>query len=268
MLAVQAIRRMRGGAQSQLMLGADGKLWVVKFRNNPQHVRVLANELIATRLGGRADEHRVQPRAVEITQATEVGTCYTLDELHEISEFCRSRDLLIYMDGARLANAAAYLGCKLADMAANVDALSFGGTKNGAVGAEAVLLMRDELVADVRFQRKQQMQLASKMRFLSAQFSALLTDDLWLRNAQHANAMARRLADGLAATPGVALKYPVQGNAVFAVLDPGRISKLLQDWTFHVWDSAENVVRWMTAFDTTADDVDAFLAAVRAAAQG
>ena len=248
--------------------GAAERVLGCKLLLVPARQGKITPELIATRLGGRADEHRVQPRAVEITQATEVGTCYTLDELHEISEFCRSRDLLIYMDGARLANAAAYLGCKLADMAANVDALSFGGTKNGAVGAEAVLLMRDELVADVRFQRKQQMQLASKMRFLSAQFSALLTDDLWLRNAQHANAMARRLADGLAATPGVALKYPVQGNAVFAVLDPGRISKLLQDWTFHVWDSAENVVRWMTAFDTTADDVDAFLAAVRAAAQG
>jgi threonine aldolase len=223
----------------------------------------ISPELIASRLGGRADEHRVQPRAVEITQATELGTCYTLGELRELSEFCRSRGLLIYMDGARLANAAASLGCGLDELAAGVDALSFGGTKNGAAGAEAVLVMNESLVADARFQRKQQMQLASKMRFLAAQFSALLSDDLWLANARHANAMARRLADGLAAIPGVQLRYPVQGNAVFATLDPDWIKRLQADWSFHVWDFDEHVVRWMTAFDTSASDVDAFLAAIR-----
>ena len=223
----------------------------------------LSPDLIASRLGGRADEHRVQPRVVEITQATELGTCYTLDELRELTDFCRSTGLLIYLDGARLANAAATLGCGPADLAAGIDVLSFGGTKNGAVGAEAVLVMNPDLVADARFQRKQQMQLASKMRFLAAQFSALLTDDLWLRNARHANAMAQRLASGLAAIPGVSLRYPVQGNAVFAMLDLDRIKRLGEDWTFDVWDFDEHVVRWMTAFDTAEADVDLFLAAVR-----
>jgi threonine aldolase len=223
----------------------------------------ISPELIARVLGGRGDEHRVQPRAVEIAQATETGTCYTLDELRELSEFCRSRDLRIYVDGARLANAAASLGCELADLARFVDALSFGGTKNGAVGAEVVLLMQDDLLAEARFQRKQQLQLASKMRFLAAQFNALLTDDLWRRNALHANAMAQRLAEGLAALPRVALKYPVQSNAVFATLDPERIAKLQETWSFHVWDEDEHVVRWMTAFDTTEADVDEFLAAIR-----
>jgi len=223
----------------------------------------ISPELIAAVLGGRGDEHRVQPRAVEIAQATEAGTCYTLDELRALSEFCRSRELRIYVDGARLANAAAYLGCELADLARFVDALSFGGTKNGAVGAEVVLLMRDDLLAEARFQRKQQLQLASKMRFLAAQFNALLTDDLWRRNALHANAMARLLAEGLGSLPGVALKYPVQSNAVFATLAPDRIVKLQEDWSFHVWDEGEHVVRWMTAFDTTEVDVNAFLAAIR-----
>ena len=223
----------------------------------------ISPELIGAVLGGRGDEHRVQPRAVEIAQATEAGTCYTLDELGALSEFCRSSELRIYVDGARLANAAAYLGCELADLARFVDALSFGGTKNGAVGAEVVLLMRDDLMAEARFQRKQQLQLASKMRFLAAQFNALLTGDLWRHNALHANAMARQLAEGLAAIPGVALKYPVQSNAVFAALAPDRIAKLQQQWSFQVWNEDEHVVRWMTAFDTTEADVGAFLAAIR-----
>jgi threonine aldolase len=236
------------GTKLLLLPAADGKI---------------SPELIDAALGGRGDEHRVQPRAVEIAQATEAGTCYTLDELRTLSEFCRSRELRIYVDGARLANAAAYLGCELADLARFVDALSFGGTKNGAVGAEVVLVMSDDLLAQARFQRKQQLQLASKMRFLAAQFSALLTDDLWRRNALHANEMARRLADGLGGMPGVALRYPVQSNAVFAMLTPDRIAKLQADWSFHIWDENANVVRWMTAFDTTEADVDAFLAAIR-----
>jgi threonine aldolase len=243
--------------------GAPERILGSKLLPVPARDGKITPELIESRLAGRADEHRVQPAAVALTQATELGTCYSLDELRELRQYCQSRDLLIYMDGARLANAAASLGCKLSELAAAADVLSFGGTKNGAVGAEAVLVMTEDLVADVPFQRKQQMQLASKMRFLAAQFTALLTDDLWLRNAQQANAMAQRLADGLAAVPGVRLRYPVHGNAVFASLAPERITRLQQDWSFHVWDFDEHVVRWMTAFDTTEADVDAFLAAVR-----
>jgi threonine aldolase len=223
----------------------------------------LTPELIATRLGGRHDEHRAQPRAVEIAQVTETGTCYTLGELRRIREFCRDQDLLIYMDGARLANAAAFLDCKLAELAAEVDVLSFGGTKNGAVGAEAVIVMDTGLAPVARFQRKQQMQLASKMRFLAAQFTALLDDELWLENARHSNAMARRLGAAVSELPGVRLSYPVQSNAAFVALDSARIEELLREWNFQVWDEGEHVVRFMTAFDTTEADVDAFIAAVR-----
>ena len=226
----------------------------------------LTPELVASRLGGRGDEHRAQPRTVAITQVTEVGTCYTLGELQRLGEFCRASGLLVYVDGARLANAAAFLGCSLADLAAGADVLSFGGTKNGAVGAEAVIVMNASLAAAARFQRKQQMQLASKMRYLAAQFSALLEDQLWLRNAQHANAMARRLADGVSGVPGVRLHQPVESNGVFAVLDPALIEPLQREWSFHIWDEREHVVRWMTAFDTTEDDVDAFVSGIRAVA--
>ena len=128
--------------------------------------------------------------------------------------------------------------------------LSFGGTKNGAMGVEALIVMRQAETANAPYLRKQHMQLGSKMRFLGAQFGALLTDDLWLRNAAHANAMAARLADGLAGIPGVELAYPVQSDAVFARLDRDHIAALQRDWMFHVWDEQPSVVRWMTAFNT------------------
>lgn len=224
----------------------------------------LTPDLVSSRLSGRGDVHRAQPRVVQIAQVTELGTCYSLDELRQLSAFCKAEGLYLHIDGARLANAAAYLGCELADLAAGADVLSFGGTKNGALAAEAVVVMRDELAPSGPFQRKQQMQLGSKMRFVAVQFTALMDDKLWLRGAQHANAMASRLAAGVADIPGVTIRYPVQSNAVFAVLSPPRIAALQQEWTFYVWNEDENVVRWMTAFDTAEDDVDAFLDAIRA----
>jgi threonine aldolase len=246
--------------------GAPERIMGCKLLPVPTPDGKLTPELVASRLGGRGDEHRAQPRAVAITQATEVGTCYTLGELRRLGEFCRASGLLVFMDGARLANAAAFLGCSLPDLAAAADVLTFGGTKNGAVGAEALIVMNPSLRADVPFLRKQQMQLASKTRFLAAQFSALLEDQLWLRSAQHSNAMARRLAEGVSGVPGVRLYQPVESNGVFAVLDPGLIEPLQRDWSFHVWDDRDHVVRWMTAFDTTEDDVDAFVAGIRAVA--
>ena len=246
--------------------GAPERITGCKLLTVPTADGKLTPELVATRLGGRGDEHRAQPRAVAITQATEVGTCYTLDELRRLGEFCRASGLLVYLDGARLANAAAFLGRSLSDLAADADVLSFGGTKNGAMGAEALVVMSPSLADAARFQRKQQMQLASKMRYLAAQFGALLEDDLWLRNARHANAMARRLADGVDGVPGVRLRHPVESNGVFAALDPALVEPLQREWNFYVWDAGEHVVRWMTAFDTTEDDVDAFVAAIRAAA--
>ncbi len=223
----------------------------------------LTPDLIAARLGGRNDEHRVQPRVVAIAQVTELGTCYSRSELRTLGEFCRAEGLRLYIDGARLANAAAYLGCSLADLAEHADVLSFGGTKNGAVGAEAVVVMPGDLAADVPFLRKQQAQLASKMRYLAAQFAALLEEDLWLRNASHANAMARRLADRVRDVPGVRLWQSVESNAVFACLNPAHSERLLKEWQFHAWDASEHVVRWMTAFNTLEADVDEFAASVR-----
>jgi len=227
----------------------------------------LTPELIGGRLGDRGDEHRVQPRVVTISQVTELGTCYSLEELKSLGEFCRAEGLHLYIDGARLANAAGHLGCSLADLAAWADVLSFGGTKNGAVGTEAVVVMAAALTTDAPFLRKQQGQLASKMRFLAAQFEALLDGQLWLRNAGQANAMARRLAEGIAGVPGVKLWQPVESNAVFVSLDPGHIERLQRDWDFYVWDPSAHVVRWMTAFNTTDADVDAFAADIKRTAR-
>lgn len=246
--------------------GAVERVLGNKLLTIPAPAGKLTPELVATRLTGRGDEHQVQPAVVAIAQATELGTCYSLAELRALSEFCREQGLLLYVDGARLANAAAYLGCSLSDLGTHADVLSFGGTKNGAIGAEAVIVMNQALTAAVPFHRKQQMQLASKMRYLAAQFLALLEGDLWLHSAQQANAMARRLAEGVASIPGVTLSQPVEANAVFATLDPAWIACLQRDWHFHIWDERQSVVRWMTAFDTTGEDVDEFVASVRAVA--
>jgi threonine aldolase len=226
----------------------------------------LTPDLIGRRLTGRGDEHRVQPRVVQLAQVTEVGTCYSLAELRAIHDYCRAQDLLVYIDGARLANAVAQLDCSLADLAACADGLSFGGTKNGALGVEAVLVMTEGRADGAAFQRKQLMQLGSKMRFLAAQIIGLLTDDVWLDNARQANAMARRLATAVTGVPGVRLAYPMEGNGVFAEIDQQDAVRLQEDWNFHVWSADDDrcVVRWMTAFDTTEADVDALAADVRA----
>jgi threonine aldolase len=244
--------------------GAPERLLGTKLLTVPAPDGKLTPELIAGRLAGRGDDHVAQPGVVAVTQSTEVGTCYSLAELRKIADFCHDSDLRVYLDGARLANAAAYLDCALAELAECADVLSFGGTKNGAVGAEALIVMHSDLAADVPYLRKQQTQLTSKMRFVAAQFGALLHDDLWRAGAAHANAMARRLAAGAATVPGVEIVHPVQANAVFARLDPRHIAALQHDWFFHLWDEAESVVRWMAAFDTSEADVDAFLTDIRA----
>jgi threonine aldolase len=244
--------------------GSAERILGTKLLTVPAPDGKITPELIASRLVGRGDEHFAQPGVVAVTQSTEFGTCYSLDELRAIKDFCTANGLRVFLDGARLANAAAYLGCTLADLAANADVLSFGGTKNGAMGVEAVIVMRPADGLNAPYLRKQHMQLSSKMRFLAAQFNALLADDLWLANAAHANAMAGRLASGLASIPGVDLAYPVQSDVVFARLDSGRIAELQRDWTFHVWDESTSIVRWMTAYDTQESDVDAFLSDIAA----
>ena len=247
--------------------GAAERILGTKLLTVPAPDGKLTPELIASRLAGRGDEHFAQPGVVAITQSTEVGTCYSLAELRKVREFCADNGLRVFMDGARLANAAAYLGCTLAELAEQADVLSFGGTKNGAMGVEAIIVMRSGDAANAPYLRKQHMQLSSKMRFLAAQFIALLDDDLWLQNARHANAMASRLAAGLADLPGVDVVYPVEADAVFAGLARQHVAELQREWTFHVWDETTSVVRWMTAFDTQERDVDDFLASITAVAR-
>jgi threonine aldolase len=219
----------------------------------------------------RGDEHQAQPRVVSITQATELGTVYTLDETRAIAEAAHELGMLVHVDGARLANAAAALDAPLAALTteAGVDAVSFGGTKNGLLVGEAVVFCRAELADDFAFTRKQMLQLASKMRFVSAQFEALLGGELWLRSARHANAMAARLAAAAAAIDGVEISHPVEANAVFARLPrtaiDGLLAELPGEHPFYIWDEVTDEVRWMCAWDTTPDDVDAFAAAVAAA---
>ena len=224
----------------------------------------LTPALVATRMHGIGDQHHVQPRAISITQATEYGTVYTAAEIAALAEYAHGHDMLLHVDGARIANAAAALGVPLRAFVtdAGVDVLSFGGTKNGMLGGEAVVFLDPALAREARFVRKQAMQLPSKMRFIAAQFDALLADGLWLRSARHANAMARRLAEGVRRVPGVTVTQSVDANAVFAVVPREAIAPLQEEFFFYVWDPERPEVRWMASFDTTAEEVDAFIEAV------
>ena len=227
----------------------------------------LTPELAETAVVGIGDEHHVQARVVSITQSTEVGTRYRVDEVAALAEWAHGHGMLLHLDGARLSNAAAALGVDLGEFGSRsgVDVLSYGGTKNGAMGAEAVVSFHGPGSDSLRYIRKQSMQLASKMRFISAQFVALLTDDLWRANALHANAMAARLAEGVRGIDGVTLAYPVEANGVFVALPPAVTTAVQQHYPFYVWDEVTGVVRWMASFDTTAEDVDGLVAAVAGA---
>ena len=226
----------------------------------------LTPELIGTEAWGWGDEHRAQPLAVSITQTTELGTLYSVDEVRAIADFAHERGMVLHMDGARVSNAAAALGTGFAEFTsdAGVDILSFGGTKNGLVFGEAIVVLNPEVSDGLIYLRKLNMQLASKMRFVSAQLIALLDGDLWLRSASHANAMAARLRSALedAALPGLAFTQATQANAVFATLPPGVADRLRERFRFYDWNPATGEVRWMTAFDTTEADIDTFVSAI------
>ena len=223
-------------------------------------------EALIVRLG---DEHAVQPRVVSISQSTELGTVYRTEEVAAIAELVHGRGLLLHMDGARLCNAAAALRETLADAstALGVDVLSFGGTKNGLLGAEAVVFASAELAPGFEYLRKQSLQLASKMRFLAAQFEALLGDELWRSLADHANQTAGRLAALIDGVPGVTITRPVQANAVFAILPDEAVARLQEQFDFYVWDEKRSEVRFMCSWDTTAEDVERFAAAIRTVAR-
>ena len=222
----------------------------------------LTPDAVAARIVRIGDEHAVQPRVLSVSQCTELGTLYSPDELAALAELAHSRDLLLHVDGARLANAAAALGVSLPEACGPADIVSFGGTKNGLVFGEAVVVREPSLAGAVPYLRKQSLQLASKMRFLAAQFEALLGDELWRRCAANANAMAARLAGLVGEIRGVQITRPVQTNAVFAVLPRAATTALLERFAFYLWDETIGEVRWMCSWDTTEDDVNGFAAAV------
>ncbi|MEJ2546045.1 MAG: low specificity L-threonine aldolase [Calditrichaceae bacterium] len=209
--------------------------------------------------------HHVQPGVISISQPTEYGTLYTVEEIQALSYFAHQNNMLLHMDGARLANAAVALDCdlKATSSDAGVDVLSFGGTKNGMMFGEAVLFFDPDLSIEFKYIRKQGMQLHSKMRFIGAQFYALLSNDLWNKNASHANAMAKILEDKLKQFEQIQVTQTVSTNAIFANLPEDWIQPLQDEYFFYVWNEETNEVRWMTSFDTEANDIQDFIQAIQ-----
>jgi threonine aldolase len=252
--------------------GAPERMTGIKLLTVPTPDGKLTPESIATQAWGWGDEHRAQPLAVSITQTTELGTLYTPAEVSAIADFAHTHGMALHMDGSRLWNAAAAIGepFRAFTTDAGVDVLSIGGTKNGALGAEAVVVLNPSRATGLVYLRKLTMQLASKMRFVSAQLLALFADDLGLRSAGHANAMAARLRRALEAgvadgsIRGLEFSQPTQANAVFATLPTGVADRIREQVRFYDWDAARGEVRWMCAWDTTEADVDGFLEAIRA----
>lgn len=252
--------------------GAPERVAGIKLLTVPTDDGKLTPELIDREAWGWGDEHRAQPLVVSVTQSTELGTLYSVDELRAIAEHTHALGMKLHLDGARISNAAASLGVGFRAFTRDigVDVLSFGGTKNGAMLGEAIVVLDPDASAGLTFLRKLDMQLSSKMRFVSAQLIALLEGDLWLRNAAHSNAMAARLRAGIEAglaegsITGVAFTQPTQVNGVFATLPAGVADRLRESFRFYDWDASKNEVRWMCSFDTTESDIDAFIAAIAA----
>jgi threonine aldolase len=245
---------------------APERVAAIKLLTVPTTDGKLTPELIDRQAWGWGDEHRAQPLVVSITQTTELGTAYSAAEIKAIADHAHGLGMRLHVDGSRIANAAATLGTGLAAFTseAGVDVLSFGGTKNGLLYGEAVVVLNGDrtLVDSLPYLRKMNMQLSSKMRFVSAQLIALLEGDLWLRSATHANLMAARLEAGVRALPGVTVTQRVQANAVFAVLPKAVADRLRKRFRFYDWNQATGEVRWMCAWDTTEQDVDAFVEAL------
>lgn len=245
--------------------GAPEKLAGVKLLPVDTPDGKLTPALVDEVAWGFGDEHHAQPAVVSVAQSTELGTVYTPPELRALADHAHGLGMGLHVDGARLANAAAALGLPLRALTSDVgvDVLSFGGTKNGLLSAEAVIVLDPAAVSRPLFVRKLNGQLGSKGRFLSAQLLALLTGDLWRRNAERANAGARRLADAVRGIDGVRLTREPESNAVFAVLPADVTARLRRRYPFYVWDEATGEVRWMCSFDTTDDDIAGFAAALR-----
>ncbi|MDN5755609.1 MAG: threonine aldolase family protein [Arthrobacter sp.] len=245
--------------------GAPERAGGMKLLTVPTPDGKLTPELIDREAWGWGDEHRAQPLAVSLTQSTELGTLYTIKELKAITSHAHELGMKVHMDGARLSNAAAALDVPLRAFTrdAGIDVLSMGGTKNGMMYGEAIVVLDPEAATGLKYLRKMNMQLGSKMRFISAQLIALYGGDLWQRSASHANAMAQRLRAAVEDIDGLEITQPTESNAVFAKLPPAAADRVREDFRFYDWDEATGEVRWMCGFDTTEEDVDRFAAAIR-----
>ncbi len=247
--------------------GAPEHIADVKLLPIPTPEGKLTPELVRPALTGFDFEHHVQPRVISVSNVTELGTVYTVRELRALADLAHEHGMLLHCDGARIANACLRTGATLGALteAAGVDVLSLGGTKNGMLAGEAVVLFGSAATHDLKYVRKQSAQLASKMRFISAQFVAMYEGDLWRRCAANANAMAARLAEG-ARAKGVQIPFPVEANEIFALLDDGVIDALMDRFHFYAWEEGivegRSLVRWVTSWDTQTDDVDALVAAL------
>jgi threonine aldolase len=241
--------------------GAPEKHTACKLIPLPQRDGKITLDSVRHACHGIGDEHHSQPRVISITQSTEMGTVYRPEEIRALADFAHQHSMFLHMDGARIANAAASLGQTLrqATRDLGVDVLSFGGTKNGILGGEAVVFFQPLASRDFLYLRKQSMQLASKMRFIATQFEALLTHDLWHRSAQHANRMARLLEQEVSRIPQVKIVWKVEANGVFAQIPRHSIEKIKQRYFFYVWDEEASIVRWMCSFDTTEEDIADFV---------
>lgn len=222
------------------------KLWTLPSENG----KIKPDQALEL-LERRGDQHYSQPRAVSLTQPTEYGTCYSLDELAAWKTFCRQHQLYLHLDGARLANAAVHLNCSLRDLTDGADSVSFGGTKNGLMGAEVVLLFSPRARENFKFLRKQAMQLSSKTRFLAAQYFAYLNEDLWRQIAEHSTAHAKALARKLSEFPEIKVKYPVESNGLFVEVPSAWIKPIKENFFFYIWDSSTGLCRWMISWDWT-----------------
>ncbi len=249
--------------------GAPQRIVGCKLLTVPTQDGKLTPELVNTQLHGFGFEHHSQPHAISIAQSTELGTLYSLDETRALADLAHSHGMFLHVDGARLANAAVALNCTFKQMTTDqgVDCLSFGGTKNGLLMGESAVILNPELDRELKYRRKQMGQLCSKMRFMAAQFEAYFSmvgdKELWRRNAEHSNRMAQLLYQSVKDIPGVRVMYPVTVNSVFVQL-PGKVWRALQnDYFFYDWDEAENIVRWMCSFDTTEEDINVFVSALK-----
>ncbi len=218
-------------------------------------------DLVEKHMHGFDFEHHSQPKVISITQASEMGTVYTPDEIETLADFAHNRGMLLHMDGARIANAAVSLGLPFKSFTtdAGVDVLSFGGTKNGMMFGEAVCFLRPGFTENFKYIRKQGMQLASKMRFISAQYIAYLHNDLWKKNATHSNSMARMLANNLRSVKGITITQPVESNGVFVIIPHDIAEKVRSHYFFYPWNEKISEYRLMTSWDTKEEDIEDFV---------